>query len=807
MAPNPSPGEAPRDHGRTISFVENPAGEVLDDHQGGFGRRLIQAAALLGVTLKEASARAADFIVSARQADPNDAEVVIVDVETGAVNTAAMPNGNGLHTTDAETLSDGSIAMATYPHYSGTAALLHVTDPSGNPSVGAAPYMAWNLDLGNGMVSTASYDSGGADMFDESLVALEHFSSIGPSAGGFIPDVGDDYGFTFYETGEWDLIRLSTDTVESSGWVSDTVQDEVWPQSMALNEMGDRAFVVTDNFEGNGARLGIVEIDTGNLSTTNTEVPLQDSYGNDISGRAIDFIESTGEVWALGGGGVTQGTMLIFDQSGNLLDEIQLPDYPVNYGATALSPDGTTLWINLIGVAHEYDVVSHTATGRTVDLDGAMGPITVTDDGDVQCTDNDGDGVCQEDGDCDDNDPANTDTPTPHYPDNDGDGHGAMAILPENQCPGTPGWAEISDDCDDDDPLYFANTFWWQDVDLDGYGGTSSNWQCGPGDGFVLDFDGDCLDDEPDVNPGMDEVPCDGFDNDCSGGSMQGGYAPEELEDPYCQDNDGDGYTPHEGDPDDDDPNTYPDAPEIDDGVDNNNNNRVDECLFGDDEDGNDWGEGAECEGIDIEDGDEIDAVAEDGIGFDVNQDGDKKVVEALGDGEVDLDLDKESPPEIEVFLDLGAGLGAAVHNTKVRVHRATDGETTIEVLDEDDDEEHCIDLHAQGEVIEDAICEDEQAVADAESGEVDEEQTDAEGVLEFLEEMGDDDDSAGDDDIEDDDDNDTTETVPPNCADGCSFLGYPEGPEGVGKLQVSSLVLPAIMVAMVLRRSRILNR
>jgi hypothetical protein len=83
------------------------------------------------------------------------------------------------------------------------------------------------------------------------------------------------------------------------------------------------------------------------------------------------------------------------------------------------------------------------------------------------------------------------------------------------------------------------------------------------GDGFLSDVD--CDDFDPAVNPGAQEIACDGIDNNCDGA-----YLPEDL------DGDGDGYSPCLGDCDDSDPGIGSHLPEIEcDGIDN-------DCVGGD---------------------------------------------------------------------------------------------------------------------------------------------------------------------------------------------------------------------------------
>ena len=158
-----------------------------------------------------------------------------------------------------------------------------------------------------------------------------------------------------------------------------------------------------------------------------------------------------------------------------------------------------------------------------------------------------------------------------------------------------PGVAEIcngrDDDCDllidDDDPdtQYAPEYVWTPDRDSDGFGdrdaGTVSSCSVLPA--HVNDRS-DCDDTQPDISPDGIEV-CDGVDDDCDGliddddPSRRLDGAPW-----WFADTDGDGLgagDPYQacsqpvassavaGDCDDDDPNTFPGAPELCDGIDN----------------------------------------------------------------------------------------------------------------------------------------------------------------------------------------------------------------------------------------------
>jgi len=188
-------------------------------------------------------------------------------------------------------------------------------------------------------------------------------------------------------------------------------------------------------------------------------------------------------------------------------------------------------------------------------------------------------------------------------PDADSDGYADADGATFNACSADPGFASDGGDCDDGDAAINPGaveicdegidndcdgaadtldsdvtlTDWYRDADYDGYGDPDNTVQdCEEPIGFV-DNDGDCDDDDEDINPDAVLDLCDGLDNDCDGtvdNSSTGWY----------NDADGDGY----GDPDtpvddcsagpasedntdcdDAVAGTYPGAPELCDGLDN----------------------------------------------------------------------------------------------------------------------------------------------------------------------------------------------------------------------------------------------
>jgi len=230
--------------------------------------------------------------------------------------------------------------------------------------------------------------------------------------------------------------------------------------------------------------------------------------------------------------------------------------------------------------------------------------------------DQDGDGFSEIDGDCDDDDPetypgamelcsgkdndcdgAIRDSAPTWYHDADSDGFG-QDDLTISSCDPVAGFAYWNGDCNDDDPTVnpgatercngmdddcngladdgLETAPYHVDADQDGFGAEETVEACGEIPGVAASAT-DCDDNDPTAYPGALEV-CDGKDSDCDGEVDEDGATT------YYQDRDGDGYgnpdapipscdptglAPLGDDCDDNDPDTYPGAPEVCDGKDN----------------------------------------------------------------------------------------------------------------------------------------------------------------------------------------------------------------------------------------------
>lgn len=135
--------------------------------------------------------------------------------------------------------------------------------------------------------------------------------------------------------------------------------------------------------------------------------------------------------------------------------------------------------------------------------------------------------------------------------DNDGDGVTELAGDCDDTNASTfPGGLETCDnldnDCDGEADDGYTLTTWYADADGDGYAGTpsaaSSILACLMPDGYAPGYPEDCDDADPDYSPATPEV-CDGLDQNCDGSVDEGLYVD------WWVDSDGDGYGYRDSDP------------------------------------------------------------------------------------------------------------------------------------------------------------------------------------------------------------------------------------------------------------------
>ncbi len=268
-----------------------------------------------------------------------------------------------------------------------------------------------------------------------------------------------------------------------------------------------------NNFENSNLEMAAIASPTGQCANVNI------SQWYCISGHLFGPNSSVVEGWdfshsVFGGPYMTGKEIVDADLSYANLTNLRM--YFGSFeGSNFTGANLTGAWIGGVDLSGVYGVNVTCPNGFIAEYmfdcleGGLIGPNTET-------YDDDGDGLSEMDGDCDDSNP-NTYPDAPEYPDGE-----------DNDCDG-----DIDEDYD--------------------------------GDGWAT-WEGDCDDGDPSINRGATEV-FDGIYNDCDGTTDES--------DP--NDSDGDGYTPQTGDCDDSNPNTYPGAPEINDGEDNDCDGEIDE--------------------------------------------------------------------------------------------------------------------------------------------------------------------------------------------------------------------------------------
>ena len=170
------------------------------------------------------------------------------------------------------------------------------------------------------------------------------------------------------------------------------------------------------------------------------------------------------------------------------------------------------LWL-VPGCGEEVVVLDPAGDDDVTGDDDTTGDDDATGDDDTTEDDVDGDGYTVADGDCDDADATvhpgaaeqcddvDHDCDGEVHDDDDGDGH------------------DICDDCDDAAAgIHPGATELCNGLD-DDCDGTVSGEEDADADAFRL-CHGDCDDSDPTINPGVDDTPYDGVDNDCDGADL-----------------------------------------------------------------------------------------------------------------------------------------------------------------------------------------------------------------------------------------------------------------------------------------------
>ncbi len=152
-------------------------------------------------------------------------------------------------------------------------------------------------------------------------------------------------------------------------------------------------------------------------------------------------------------------------------------------------------------------------------------------------------------------------------------------------------------------------------ADIGPFGGTHGVWTDADGDGSPIHFD--CDDQDPSANLYALEIP-DGVDNDCDGDIDEQDPQDDTGLEPQGEDLDGDGYTDLDGDCEDHNLATYPGAPELFDGADNDCDGSIDEGAWYVDDDGDGASElDGDCDDHDASRAPGLPEQGEDGIDHD----------------------------------------------------------------------------------------------------------------------------------------------------------------------------------------------
>ena len=341
-------------------------------------------------------------------------------------------------------------------------------------------------------------------------------------------------------SGSWIWSDNSSSYTCSGGYDYDTYKTT--PHPLSVNKSGGAAASVGSNFSKSlasaaGSGSGTVTVSRGSLNWTGTTA--MESYNQDtqVTLTATPDSSSTFTGWSGDCESNPQPNQcqVTMNMAKSVTANFTLNTYTVTPSAGAngsITPNTP----QTVGHNNNTQFTVTPDAGYTASVSGTCGgvlngniyttgPITsdCTVDVSFALSDLDEDGYTS-DVDCDDND----DTAFPGAPelcdgiDNDCDG-----VVPVTEVDNDgDGVSECQGDCDDTDINEHPGQTWYKDIDSDGYSdGTTDTASCTRPAGYktateLTATSGDCNDADSSVNPGAPEIPNNGIDEDCDGSDL-----------------------------------------------------------------------------------------------------------------------------------------------------------------------------------------------------------------------------------------------------------------------------------------------